>query len=323
MLAGVLAFTLLYTTFFAKVGGCAHTDTPYYIYVDKDDDADSVRVKSSLGWRWRVYTALLPYKTRGGCYGVSPETGALALYRMLRNGCQTPVRLTIPSTRTMEKLAGRLSLKLELDSAEISEALTDSIFCGKYGYDTATIPSLFVPNTYEVYWDISLDSFMKRMKREHEAFWDEERRSLAKQLNMTPKEVSTLASIIDEETANDGEKPMVAGMYLNRLRIGMPLQADPTVRFALGDFSIRRVTHKHLKVKSPYNTYQNTGLPPGPICIPSIAGIDAVLHHKTHPYLYMCAKEDFSGTHNFAATYPEHLANARRYAKALDAKNIH
>ena len=320
-LACVMACTA-YAIFFAKIGTCSHKGEPHYIYIDKDDNADSVCAKSSIGWRWKVYAAALPYKVRKGCYLISPEASALATYRMLRNGHQAPVRLTIPSTRTMERLAGKLAHKLELDSTAIADALTDSAFCARYGYDTATIPSLFVPNTYEVYWDITLDNFMKRMQKEHEAFWNKERQLLAKSLDMTPEEISTLASIVDEETANDGEKPMVAGMYLNRLRIDMPLQADPTVRFALGDFSIRRVRHEHLKVESPYNTYINTGLPPGPICIPSIAGIDAVLHHKEHPYLYMCAKEDFSGTHNFAVTYSEHLKNARLYAKALDERNI-
>lgn len=139
---------------------------------------------------------------------------------------------------------------------------------------------------------------------------------------MTHREVMTLASIVDEETANKAEKPMVAGMYIKRLQVGMPLQADPTVKFAIGDFSLRRIWEKHLSVDSPYNTYKNTGLPPGPIRIPSVDGIDAVLNYVHHDYLYMCAKEDFSGTHNFARTYGEHLQNARRYAQALNHRGI-
>ena len=160
------------------------------------------------------------------------------------------------------------------------------------------------------------------MTFEHDAFWSEERLGKAQAAGLTPDEVATLASIVDEETANDAEKPMVAGMYINRLRTGMPLQADPTIKFALHDFSLRRIYHGHLETDSPYNTYRNTGLPPGPIRIPSISGIDAVLDYVRHDYLYMCAKEDFSGTHNFARTYREHLANAAKYTKALNQRGI-
>ena len=209
-----------------------------------------------------------------------------------------------------------------MDSAVVAQHFADSAFCRQYGYDTATMACLFIPNTYEVYWNTSLEDFMKRMQKENTIFWNKERLRLAEATGLTPNEVVTLASIVDEETANNAEKPMVAGMYINRLRTGMPLQADPTVKFALHDFSLRRIYHNHLNVESPYNTYRNTGLPPGPIRIPSIAGIDAVLNHVKHDYLYMCAKEDFSGTHNFARTYREHLANAAKYSKALNQRGI-
>ena len=209
-----------------------------------------------------------------------------------------------------------------MDSAVVAQHFADSTFCRQYGYDTATIACLFIPNTYEVYWNTSLEDFMKRMQKENTTFWNEERLHRAEAAGLTPNEVVTLASIVDEETANNAEKPMVAGMYINRLRTGMPLQADPTVKFALRDFSLRRIYHNHLNVESPYNTYRNIGLPPGPIRIPSIVGIDAVLNHVKHDYLYMCAKEDFSGTHNFARTYREHLANAAKYSKALNQRGI-
>lgn len=222
----------------------------------------------------------------------------------------------------MERLAGALGRRLMIDSVEIAAALTDNSYCQRWGYDTCTIAALFVPNTYEVYWNMSMDRLMERMVREHAAFWNEERRAKAEAAGMTPNEVCTLASIVDEETANNGEKPMIAGMYLNRLRTGMPLQADPTVKFAMKDFALRRIYRDMLTTDSPYNTYRNVGLPPGPIKIASIKGIEAVLNHVEHDFLYMCAKEDFSGTHNFAVTYKEHLRNAARYAAALNSRGI-
>ena len=242
--------------------------------------------------------------------------------RKMKNGQQQPLMLTIPESRTMQKLAGALSHKLMMDSVEIAAALIDEVYCERWGYDTCTIAALFVPNTYEMYWNVTLDHFMERMVKEHDAFWNRQRQEKAEAAGLTPNEVCTMASIIDEETANNQEKPMIAGMYLNRLRKGMPLQADPTVKFALKNFELRRIYHDMLFLDNPYNTYRNVGLPPGPIKIASIKGIDAVLDNVKHDYLYMCAKEDFSGTHNFAVSYAEHLRNAARYAKALNERGI-
>ena len=298
------------------------TEPTSYIYIDPDDNADSVQVKSGLGWRFKCYGWLMEYTPRTGRYLVEDGMKSLRLYRNLRNRHQEPLNLVIPSSRTMEKLAGVLSGKIMLDSLTLVNAFTDNSFCNQYGYTTATLPSLFVPNSYQIYWDITLEQLMKRMQKENKAFWNDERQAKARQTGFTHEEIATLASIVDEETANDGEKPMIAGMYINRIRRNMPLQADPTVKFAIGDFSLRRIYHEHLKFESPYNTYIHEGLPPGPIRIPSIAGLDAVLNYVQHPYLYMCAKEDFSGTHNFAATYSEHLNNARKYTKALNERNI-
>jgi UPF0755 protein len=222
----------------------------------------------------------------------------------------------------MSRLAAQLSAKLMLDSAEIAEALYDSAFCAAQGYDTATIACLFVPNTYDVYWNTSLDRFIERMQKEHDRFWEGKRREQAARLGLSENEVCTLASIIDEETANQQEKPMVAGMYLNRLHQHMPLQADPTIKFAMKRFELRRIYHGMLDIDSPWNTYKNPGLPPGPIKIASVQGIDAVLNRVEHDYLYMCANEDFSGTHRFAVTYKEHQQNAARYAKALNERGI-
>ena len=292
------------------------------IYIDRDDNVDSVRAKSELGWRWDIYNKVFSTHPRTGRYRVSPEMTCLQLYRLLRNGTQEPMNLVIPTSRTMDRLASVLSQSLMVDSAEIAQALTDSIYCETHGYTTATIPALFIPNTYEVYWDISVDKLVERMERENNHFWTAERKAKADAIGLTHEQVATLASIVDEETANDGEKPMIAGLYLNRLRIGMKLQADPTVKFAIGDFSLRRILGKHLLTESPYNTYRVEGLPPGPIRIPSIAGLDAVLNHAEHDFLYMCAKEDFSGTHNYARTLSEHYQNARRYIRALNERGI-
>jgi UPF0755 protein len=244
------------------------------------------------------------------------------VFRHLKRGQQTSMTLTIPEVRTMDRLAAVLSRKLMLDSATIATALYDEETCRKLGYDTCTIAAMFVPDSYDVYWNVSADKLLQRMQREHDRFWKGDREQKAAAMGLTPVEVCTLASIIDEETANNAEKPMIAGMYLNRLHQPMPLQADPTIKFALKQFELKRIYNKLLDVKSPYNTYRNEGLPPGPIKIASVKGIDAVLNHVRHDFLYMCAKEDFSGTHNFARTYKEHLQNAARYTQALNERDI-
>ena len=299
----------------------------HYVYIYPGQSTTDVRrqlaeqgVRRMLGFT--LLDKTLGYKVRPGRYVIRRGDNMLTLFRRLRNGQQEPVRLTIPSVRTMDRLAGYLSHHLMLDSLATAESLTDDSYVAGFGLTCQTLPALFIPNTYEVYWTTTLDELMQRMQRENAAFWNDERDRKAQTMNMSHEEVATLASIIDEETANNGEKPMVAGMYINRLHKQMPLQADPTVKFALGDFSLRRIYQKHLTIDSPYNTYRNVGLPPGPIRIASIAGIDAVLNYVHHDYLYMCAKEDFSGTHNFARTYPEHLQNARRYVQALNERNI-
>lgn len=279
------------------------------------------RARSLAGWK--LLRKLTDFHPRAGRYAIQPDDNLIAVFRRLRNGQQAPVRLTIPSVRRLSRLAGTLSEKLMLDSTEVAEAFADSTFAASYGYTTATLPALFIPNTYEVYWTITLDALMQRMQRENDSFWKSDGRDEAAQrLGMSHNEVITLASIVDEETNATSEKPRVAGLYLNRLRLGMPLQADPTVKFAIGDDTLRRILGSHLRIANPYNTYLNTGLPPGPIRIASISGIDAVLKAERHDYLYFCAKEDFSGTHNFARTFAEHQQNARRYQRALNERGI-
>ena len=301
-----------------------------YVYVDDDDTIDSVLTKlrpiatdhGLTGFGTLIRHSDYAKAPRTGRYAIEPGEKTWKVMRKMKNGQQQAVMLTIPEARTMQKLAAALGSKLMLDSAQIAAALTDQVYCQQQGYDTCTIAALFVPNTYEVYWNTTLDRFMERMAKEHKAFWTPERLQKCEVAGLSPDEVCTLASIIDEETANNGEKPMIAGMYLNRLHKDMPLQADPTVKFALKNFALKRIYHDMLFFDSPYNTYRNTGLPPGPIKIASIKGIDAVLNYVQHDYLYMCAKEDFSGTHNFAVSYAEHLRNAARYAKALNERGI-
>ena len=312
---------------FSSVSNVATTQ---YIYIDEDDTQDSVIAKiqpfANLIGMTTLNTLIrhsgYSENIRTGRYAIEPGDGPITLFRRLRSGRQTSLNLTIPESRTMDRLAAILSNKLMLDSATIAEALTSQEVCEKLGYDTCTIAAMFVPNTYDVYWNMSIDELLQRMQKEHDRFWKGDREAKAAEMQMTPIEVCTLASIIDEETSNNAEKPMIAGMYLNRLKEGMPLQADPTIKFALKQFELKRIYNKLLNTESPYNTYRNEGLPPGPIKIASIKGIDAVLNYTSHDYLYMCAKEDFSGTHNFARTYQEHLENAEKYTKALNERGI-
>ena len=328
--AGIVLIGIVAVAYLYFLSSFSASETQQYVYIDDDDTADSVYARLApiaTSHGMRGLTTLLRHagyeqNVRTGRFAIDPDDNVLSVFRRLKNGQQTPLMLTIPESRTMPILAGALGRKLMIDSTTIVRALTSQDFCQQMGYDTTTIACLFVPNTYEVYWNTSLESFVKRMQKEHEAFWNNGRRHKAEQIGMSVNEVCTLASIIDEETSNNSEKPMIAGMYINRLKADMPLQADPTVKFALQDFGLRRIYNNMLRTNSPYNTYRNTGLPPGPIKIASVKGIDAVLGYVAHDYLYMCAKEDFSGTHNFARTYQEHLQNAARYSKALNEKNI-
>ena len=320
-------FLILYYYFFSAM---LKTNEAQFVYIDDNDNIDSVIAKiepisssnALAGFKTLVRHSSYGQKIRTGRYEITPTNGAFTVFRKLKNGMQASVKITIPNVRTSDKLAGILAKKLMADSVEILKELNDSAICKNYGYTPQTILCMFIPNTYEEYWNTPVKKLFDKMNDESKKFWNFERTQKAKNLKLTKEQVITLASIVDEETANDAEKPMIAGMYYNRLMAGMPLQADPTIKFALKDFEIRRIYHNMLSVKSPYNTYKNIGLPPGPIKIPTIAGIDAVLNRTHHNYLYMCAKEDFSGTHNFAATYEEHLQNAAKYSKALNKKGI-
>lgn len=245
------------------------------------------------------------------------------IVNMLRSGNQVPVMVTFNNLRFMEELAGTVSKYIEPDSLELIQKLTDPLVHQKYGFNQNTFHCMFMPNSYEFYWTATADQFLERMWMEYNRFWTEERTSKAQALGLTREEVITVASIVQEESNKRDEKPVIAGLYLNRIKRGIPLQADPTVKFALGNFRIKRVLHSHLAVDSPYNTYLNPGLPPGPINFVELGSVEAVLNAAKTPYIYMCAREDFSGYHNFATTLAEHINNARKYKAALDSLEIY
>lgn len=245
------------------------------------------------------------------------------IINMLRAGDQEPVMVTFNNLRFMEELAGAVSKYIEPDSLELIQKLTDPLVYQKYGFNQNTFHCMFMPNSYEFYWTSTADQFLERMWMEYKRFWTEERISKAKALGLTREEVITVASIVQEESNKRDEKLVIAGLYLNRIKRGIPLQADPTVKFALGNFRIKRVLHSHLAVDSPYNTYRNAGLPPGPINFVELGSVEAVLNAAKTPYIYMCAREDFSGYHNFATTLSEHNQNARKYKAALDSLEIY
>lgn len=317
----------IYYCLFSSISGDGKT---HHIYIDNDDNIDSVytklaEVSNGHGMAsFKLLAGISSYKNniRSGCYEISEDNGALNVFRKMKNGLQSPIKLVIPSVRTVEKLAATIAKKIMPDSAAIVRALKDQSVCRKYGYTTETIMCMFIPNTYDIYWNTSVENLLERMDEESKKFWNEERTHKAEAMELDKNQVITLASIVDEETSNDAEKPIIAGMYYNRLKADMPLQADPTIKFALKRFELKRIYHNMLQTDSPYNTYKNTGLPPGPIRIPSVKGIDAVLNHVKHDFIYMCAKEDFSGTHNFAVTYDEHLNNARKYTEALNKRGV-
>jgi UPF0755 protein len=261
-------------------------------------------------------------KVKPGRYRITDGMSNRELVNMLRAGNQVPIDFTFNNIRTKEQLAGRVGARLEADSVRFLFLLNDAGFLSKYGMSPETVMTLFIPNTYELYWNTSEEQFFDRMAQEYKKFWTDDRKSKAAALGMKQSEIVILASIVEaEQTRYTDERPSIAGLYLNRLKKGMPLQSDPTVIYALGDFSIQRVLNSDLDIDSPYNTYKHTGLPPGPIRIPEAASIDAVLNYKKCDYLYMCA-EYGTGHHKFTSDYDQHLKNARDYQKALNSASI-
>lgn len=262
---------------------------------------------------------------RPGRYVIKKNTSIFGLFRKLNSGIQTPVTIVINKFRTRKDLANYLGSKLESSSQEYLKFMDSRDSLESVGLYREIVMTIVIPNTYEVYWNTNPREFIERMLKESNKFWTSNRIGQARSLGLSKEEVITIASIVEEETNNNEEKPLIASVYINRLNKGMALGADPTIKFALGNFALKRIMLGHIKssATSPYNTYRNKGLPPGPICTPSIASIDAVLKGEKTTYLFFCANADFSGTHSFASTEEEHFENARRYRRKLDSLRIH
>lgn len=301
-----------------------------YLYIPTGSDySDIIQIlekdsilKDIRSFKWLAEKKNYPNHVYPGRYRLDSLMNNNDLIDKLRSGFQDPVKVVFNSIRTREQLAGKISKQIESDSLTLIKLFYNDSLIVEYGLIQETFTCIFLPNTYEFWWNTSAEKFIDRMYREYQRFWNDERKQKAAILNLTPEEVTTLGSIVDEETYYGEEMPIVAGVYINRLRKRMHLQADPTLKFALGDFSIKRVLNVHKQIDSPYNTYKRYGLPPGPISIPSISAIDAVLNYESHSYLYFCAKPDFSGYHNFAKTLSQHNINARDYQQALNKERI-
>ncbi|MRT92664.1 endolytic transglycosylase MltG [Ancylomarina sp. 16SWW S1-10-2] len=284
------------------------------------EESHSVINMSSL--EWVMNKKNYGKSIKSGRYRLESGTCNNDLVNVLRSGSQEPIKLTFNNTRTLEEFAGKIGNQIEADSLSILNFLKDADNLKPYGFNCETIIGLFIPNSYQVYWNMTPKSFTDRMYTEYVNFWNVDRMKKASELNLTPIEVSILASIVDEETIKNDEKARVAGVYVNRLKRGIKLDADPTLKFAWGDFTMRRVLNIHKKIKSPYNTYRYAGLPPGPIRQASVSGLDAVLNCEKHKFIYFCASPKFNGYHVFARTLREHNKNASRYQRALNLQRI-
>jgi UPF0755 protein len=281
-----------------------------------------LQIKNYKILEWIAEKKKYPQLVKPGRYVLNSDLNYTGLINLLRSGRQTPVNITFNNIRTLNELAGRIGGQIEADSIQIIDFLYEPGNYSSDGFTKENVISVFIPNTYEFFWNTSAEGLYTRMLKEYNKFWNEERMKKAKQKNLDPVEVSILASIIDDEVAKADEKPRIAGVYLNRLRRGIPLQACPTIKFALSDFTITRILTKHLAIDSPYNTYKHRGFPPGPIGCASIEGIDAVLNAEEHDYLYFAARADFSGYHNFSRTLAEHNRYAAEYQRELDKRRI-
>lgn len=329
ILSGIIAWVILYQNIYKPNIGLKGKQTAFlYIHtgsnfsvVEKELTENnylrSIRTFERVA-RWKKYDS----KVKPGRYRVYDSMNNNDLINLLRSGKQEPVHLVFNNLLTKEDLAGKIAGQIEADSVSLLNLMNDTVYLSKFNIAPKLIFVLFLPNTYEFIWNSSADQFMRRMYQESKRFWNQYRINKCALEGLTIAQVVTLASIIDRETSKEIEKPAIAGVYMNRLKKNWPLQADPTLILAANDYSIKRVLNKHKEIDSPYNTYTHIGLPPGPICLPSVSSIDAVLNYQHHSYMYFCARDDLSGYHNFTVSLAEHNRNAKRYRAALKKLNI-
>jgi UPF0755 protein len=330
ILIGIIVFVGFYQRIFSPNVSLPEDNQEIYIYIPSDADYHDVidtlekkaYIKDIKSFKWVARKKNYDRYVQAGRYKIKHGMSNNQLVELLRSGRQEPVDLIFNNIRTKEELASRISEQIEADSVNIVNLLNDKEFLAQFNFTPSNVYAMIIPDTYEFWWNTKAKGFLSRMHKEYKKFWSDEKMEKAEKIELSPVEVSTLASIVDEETLRDEEMPIISGVYINRLEKGMRLQADPTVKFAVGDFSIKRVLNKHLEVDSPYNTYKNAGLPPGPISFPSKKAINSVLNYKEHDYLYFAAKPDFSGYHNFSETHYQHILNARKYQRALNKERI-
>ena len=334
LLMGVLAFIAAGFSYFVFLSSATKFKNDEVVLLIAEKNANKQFIKKEIednlhATHYTTFLALAEItgywkNIKPGRYVIEDGMGVFTLFRKLHNGSQDPIKITINKVRTRQDLANQLSKKLERTSNDFLRFMNSNDSLSYLGLTKETVFTLIIPNTYEIYWNTDPKAFFNKMNKEANKFWNDRRLDDVQRLGISKEEVITVASIVEEETNDNTEKPTIASVYLNRIKKGMPLGADPTVKFAVGDFAIKRITLKHINstASSPYNTYKNKGLPPGPICTPSVASIDAVLKGEKSDYLYFCAKADFSGSHNFAANAQEHLENAKKYRKALDSLGI-
>ncbi|MBN1598521.1 MAG: endolytic transglycosylase MltG [Bacteroidales bacterium] len=329
VLAGIKAYSLYSRAFSANIILKDKHDP--YLYIPTGTSYEEVleilsksgKIRNIDALKWVAQKKNYPNHVKPGRYKLKNRMSNNELINMLRSGSQEPVMLTFNNIRTPDQLSERIAEQLEFSSDSLLKVLISEAVHKKYNFSQHTFRCMFIPNTYEFYWNTSPENFVERMYNEYNEFWTKKRVRKSEQIGLSKEEVIILASIVDQETIKDDEKEIIAGVYMNRLQKNIRLHADPTVIYAVGDFSIKRVLRKHYNIDSPYNTYKHGGLPPGPICLPEISSIDAVLNYREHSYLYFCAKPDFSGYHNFAKTLEEHNRNAKLYRRELNRRRIY
>lgn len=297
-----------------------HTGTTYNKLLN--DLKNGNYIKDKAIFNFLADRARLPQNVRAGKYRINSGSSYYNIIRQLRSGKQEPVKVVINKFRTKEELAGFIADKLEADSIGLITLMNDPKYLSEFELDTNTVTAAFIPDTYEFFWNTDADKAFRRLEEYKQKFWDKDRKAKADKLGLTPEEITTIASIVEEETNVTADKPKIASVYINRLKYRMPLQADPTVKFAMRDFGLRRILNVHIAYESPYNTYLVQGLPPGPICTPSKSSIEAVLNAPKTDYIYFCAKADFSGYSAFASNLAEHQKNARAFHQAMNARGI-